>query len=154
MLDLVDIDAVFFYRAKPYSTQTSPTMDNLEHFGDRVRAARKSDKLKQAELAEKVGISRTYLSQIEQGRARNLSLRLAQKLSEKLGIELPQSAQERESEDVDIPPSLAEFAEEEGIPQEDQRMLARIQYRGNKPRDAQQWRVLYSVIQATTKGNE
>ena len=151
MLVLVDVFQVSLYDTKAFPTQMYITMENLEHFGDRVRTARKNEGLKQAELADKVGISRTYLSQIEQGRARNLSLRLAQKLSEKLGIELPQSAQEQNSEAVDIPPSLAEFAKEEGIPEEDQRMLARIQYRGKKPQDAQQWRVLYSVIQATTE---
>jgi len=125
-------------------------MDNLEQFGDRVRAARKAQEMKQAELADKVGISRTYLSQIEQGQARNLSLRLAQGLSEKLGIELPKGGHVEGIEDVEIPSALKEFAEEEGLPEKDQRMLARIQYRGNKPSNAQQWRVLYSVIKATT----
>ena len=129
-------------------------MDNLEQFGDRVRAARKAQEMKQAELADKIGISRTYLSQIEQGRARNLSLRLAQGLSEKLGIELPQRGQVQGTDDVEIPRSLKEFAEEEGIPEKDQRMLARIQYRGKKPSNAQQWRVLYSVIQVTTGDDE
>lgn len=129
-------------------------MDNLEQFGDRVRAARKAQEMKQAELADRVGISRTYLSQIEQGRARNLSFRLAQGLSEKLGIDLPQDGHVEGAEDVKIPAALREFAEEEGLPEKDQRMLARIQYRGKKPSNAQQWRMLYGVIKVTTGNDE
>ena len=127
---------------------------SLENFGDRVREARKKQELKQAELAGRVDISRTYLSQIEQGRARNLSLRLARRLSEAVGIEPPYPAEEMNREVKDIPPSLQEFADEEGLPDKDVRMLANIEYRGKRPQNSQQWRVLYSVIKATAEGSD
>ena len=127
---------------------------SLENFGDRVREARKKQELKQAELAGRVDISRTYLSQIEQGRARNLSLRLARRLSEAVGIEPPYPAEEMNREVKDIPPSLQEFADEEGLPDKDVRMLANIEYRGKRPQNSQQWRVLYSVIKATAEGGD
>ena len=46
-------------------------------FGDILRLHRMNHGLSQHELADRLGISRTYLSQIERGRADNLSWKLA-----------------------------------------------------------------------------
>lgn len=126
---------------------------SLERFGERVRTQRKKDGYSQADLAEKVEISRTYLSQIEQGRAQNLSLRLAQRLSTVLGIESPyqEDDEEQGKDEGDIPQSLREFAEEDDLPPEDVRMLAGIEYRGERPQDPQQWRILYNVIKTASE---
>jgi len=128
---------------------------SLERFGERVRTQRKKDGYSQADLAEKVEISRTYLSQIEQGRAQNLSLRLAQRLSTVLGIESPyqEDDEEEERDEEDIPESLRDFAEEDGLPSEDIRMLAGIEYRGERPQDPQQWRILYNVIKTASESS-
>jgi len=123
----------------------------LEAFGAQVQRWRKSEGLNQAELAEQVGISRTYLSQIEQGRAQNLSFRLASELSELLGIPSPYDESESENRPVDVPKSLREFAEEDDIPEGDVQMLAKIEYRGTRPDSVEKWRMLYSVIQASSK---
>lgn len=125
---------------------------SLERFGENVRAERKKQGYNQEDLAEKVEISRTYLSQIEQGRAQNLSLRLAQRLSTVLGIKSPYKDEEK-SQEEDIPQSLREFAEEDGLPPEDVQMLAGIEYRGERPQDPQQWRILYNVIKTASEGN-
>jgi len=128
---------------------------SLERFGERVRTQRKKDGYSQADLAEKVEISRTYLSQIEQGRAQNLSLRLAQRLSTVLGIKSPyqENDEGKEEEKEDIPQSLRTFAEEDGLPPEDVRMLAGIEYRGERPQDPQQWRILYNVIKTASESS-
>jgi len=128
---------------------------SLERFGERVRTQRKKDGYSQADLAEKVEISRTYLSQIEQGRAQNLSLRLAQRLSTVLGIESPyqEDNEDEEKDEEDIPQSLREFAEEDELPPEDIRMLAGIEYRGERPQDPQQWRILYNVIKTASESS-
>lgn len=117
----------------------------LENFGGRVRAARKREDFRQEDLAKKVGISRTYLSQIEQGRATNLSLRLASALSTTLGIDPPAEDDEAEA----IPPSLKAFAEEEDLPQADVDMLKGLVYRGERPKEKSQWRILYNLIKTT-----
>jgi transcriptional regulator with XRE-family HTH domain len=128
-------------------------MDNpLGHFGLRVQQHRKREGLSQAELADELDISRTYLSQIEQGHALNLSLRLAEKLSERLGITPPASVQAAKQEEEEMPASLKAFADQDDIPEQDVRMLARIQYRGRRPQTAQQWRILYSVIKTASEG--
>jgi transcriptional regulator with XRE-family HTH domain len=128
---------------------------SLDRFGENVRRERKKQEYSQEELAEKVDISRTYLSQIEQGRAQNLSLRLAQRLSTVLGIKSPyqEDEEDEEKDEEDIPQSLREFAEEDGLPPEDIRMLAGIEYRGERPQDPQQWRILYNVIKTASESS-
>jgi transcriptional regulator with XRE-family HTH domain len=122
----------------------------LERFGEAVRSARKKQEYSQEELASAVDVSRTYLSQIEQGRAKNLSLRLAERLSTTLGIESPYQEEGGESLES-IPASLRDFAEQDDIPDGDVRMLARIEYRGQRPQNPQGWRVLYNVIKTTSQ---
>jgi transcriptional regulator with XRE-family HTH domain len=128
---------------------------SLERFGENVRSERKKQGYSQEDLAEKVEISRTYLSQIEQGRAQNLSLRLAQRLSTVLGIKSPyqEDDEDEEKDEEDIPQSLREFAEQDGLPPEDIQMLARIEYRGEKPQDPQEWRILYNVIKTASESS-
>lgn len=46
----------------------------------------------------------------------------------------------------DIPASLREFAEDEGLPDADVQMLASIQFRGEQPRTKERWRYLYTAI--------
>ena len=128
---------------------------SLERFGENVRSERKKQGYSQEDLAEKIEISRTYLSQIEQGRAQNLSLRLAQRLSTVLGIKSPyqEDDEDEEKDEEDIPQSLREFAEQDGLPPEDIQMLARIEYRGEKPQDPQEWRILYNVIKTASESS-
>ncbi|WP_103028108.1 helix-turn-helix domain-containing protein [Salinibacter altiplanensis] len=125
----------------------------LESFGKRVQRERKEQGYSQEELADEVGVSRTYLSQIEQGKAQNLSLRLAQKLGTKLGIESPYQEERSSEGDDNIPESLRKFADEDEIPESDLRMLADIEYRGEQPQRVDQWRIVYNVIKNATEGD-
>jgi len=69
---------------QPYQTEPAPS------------AHREKMGLSQEEAADRIGISRTYLSKIECGNASKVSLRLCRRLAalydctiEELGIELP-----------------------------------------------------------------
>ena len=115
-------------------------------FGKRVREERKALKLSQADLAEEIGISRNYLSQIERGEATNLSWQVKQSLAQKLGILL---TEQNENSSLDnLPKGLEEFAQQEGLQPDDILMLARLEYRGQKPTTAEQWKLLYRVIRS------
>ena len=83
-------------------------MDTNE-FGQAVKARRKEEKMSQQVLAEKVGISRNYLSQIERGQSTNLSWQLRQRLTEVLGLQEEDTAGTTDATD-DVPESLKEFA--------------------------------------------
>ena len=55
-------------------------------FSHRVRERRLADGLSQEDLAERAGISRNYLSQIERGVSTNLSQSVVRRISEALGL--------------------------------------------------------------------
>lgn len=61
----------------------------LENFGKTLKLKRKLSGLSQEELAEKLGIHRTYMSFIERG-MRNPSLLMIFKISRALKINLPE----------------------------------------------------------------
>jgi len=61
----------------------------LKNFGETVRRKRKLAEISQEELAEKLGIHRTYMSFIERG-LRNPSLLMLFKISRALKIKLPE----------------------------------------------------------------
>jgi transcriptional regulator with XRE-family HTH domain len=61
---------------------------SLQQFGRRIRELRLKRRLSQEELAERVGIHRNYMSQIENGR-RNISLLNVIKLARGLQVSLP-----------------------------------------------------------------
>lgn len=116
-----------------------------ENFGQRVREKRQKEGMSQVDLAEKVDISRNYLSQIERGEATNLSWQVKKKLADTLGI--PIGEQLDESAILGrLPTGLKEFADDKGLPEADILMLARLEYRGQKPTTPEQWKVLYNII--------
>jgi transcriptional regulator with XRE-family HTH domain len=56
--------------------------------GIKMRSARKEKKLTQAQLAEKAGISRKTLGQIEAGTVADIGIRKVERVLEVLGLEL------------------------------------------------------------------
>ena len=117
----------------------------LEDFGARVRERRLEKSLTQDQLAERLGVSRTYLSHIEGGRAQNLSFRLATALTAELGIETPATDQVLDS----IPASLQRYADAHGLSPDDVQTLAAVQYRGKRPDTEKDWSILHQVIRLT-----
>jgi transcriptional regulator with XRE-family HTH domain len=116
-------------------------------FGERVRERRMQEGLSQGELARKVDISRNYLSQIERGGATNLSWQLVERLTTILGLK-EEHIEETQVDRANLPPGLAEFAQTANLPEDDIRMLARLQYRGRQPQTQKEWSFLYNVIKA------
>ena len=85
--------------------------------GDRIRTARERRNWTQEQLAEAAGISKGFLSDIENDK-RNISSESALKLADALGISLDylvrgeSGERERERRPVSIPPELSKLAEE------------------------------------------
>lgn len=116
-------------------------------FGQKVRQRRLEEGMSQEKLAQAVGISRNYLSQIERGQATNLSWQLMERLTSVLGLKVEQT---KTLDDMtDFPPSLAEFAASAGLPPDDVLMLAQLKYRGQQPNTPEKWELLYNVIKMT-----
>lgn len=119
----------------------------MHDFGKQVRDRRIQEGWSQEELAQKIGISRNYLSQIERGQSTNLSWQVREQMSSLLGLKA--DGVEEAIEAIDIPPSLAEFAQSAHLPPDDVQMLARLKYRGKQPTTAEKWELLYNVIKMT-----
>ncbi|MBD2326093.1 helix-turn-helix transcriptional regulator [Alkalinema sp. FACHB-956] len=119
----------------------------MEDFGQLVRDRRRQEKLSQEELAQQVGISRNYLSQIERGQATNLSWQLREKISAILGLK--EAPPPTAATEPDWPASLVEFAQAANLPPDDVQMLANLKYRGQQPTTPEKWEFLYNVIKMT-----
>ncbi len=123
-------------------------LNKMDDFSTQVRDRRLKEGLSQQELADRVGISRNYLSQIERGQSVNLSWQLREKLAAILGLhDQPPTPTEGLA---DLPPSLATFAQSANLPPDDVAMLARLKYRGQQPTTPEKWELLYNVIKMTT----
>lgn len=64
---------------------TSPTVDMLHVFGQRVRYLRKLMKLSQEELSFRSGLHRNYISDVENGK-RNVALKAIYQIATGLGV--------------------------------------------------------------------
>lgn len=120
----------------------------MDEFAKRVRDRRIEERLSQQELADQIGISRNYLSQIERGQATNLSWQVREKLSAVLGLKA-EPAPSSTIDATELPPSLVEFANKANLPPDDVVMLARLKYRGQQPTSPEKWELLYNVIKMT-----
>lgn len=69
------------------------------HIGDRIREARKSKNMTLRDLAEKVGVSFVYVSQIERGE-RTLSTNKLREWGEVLEVDLLKEASEKDIEEI------------------------------------------------------
>ena len=119
--------------------------ENIPHtpIGPRIRRLREERGWSLTELAERAGISRSYLYQIERGESTPTQEKIDQ-LAKALGA-LP-SELFGEAPSIDIPDSLHAFAEQAGLGSAEVHMLAQIQYRGRRPNTQEEWRAIYSVI--------
>lgn len=123
----------------------------------RIREAREKAGLNLSELATKAGVSKAYLSQLENNDTKRPSAEIVFKLANALGVTMGQLL-EREvqisEEDVEaLPPSLREFLRDTSIPPEDVHMLAQVRFRGRQPSTADDWRYLYDSIKRSIRDN-
>ena len=124
---------------------------DFSSFGRRIHDRRMGEGWSQEELAQKAGISRTYLSQIERGLATNLSWQVVERLVTALGVRPAEVLGERGNVGS-LPPGLAEFASKANLPTADVEMLAQIRYRGKQPNTPEEWQLLYNAIKITADG--
>jgi transcriptional regulator with XRE-family HTH domain len=127
--------------------------------GDRVKAAREKRNWTQEQLAEIAGISKGFLSDIENDK-RNISSESALKIADALGISLDYllrgetGQRERDREPVRIPPELSQVAEEMGLSYRDtlalleahEAVIARRSAKLLRPPTSDEWRRLYKAI--------
>ncbi|MDE0084286.1 MAG: helix-turn-helix transcriptional regulator [Candidatus Poribacteria bacterium] len=124
--------------------------------GQKIRKLRKEKELSLNKLAENAGISKAYLSQLENDVSKQPSAEILLKIASALGITIadlldqPVRVYAEDFKDEDIPDVLREFIEKReealDIQKEDVRTLMNIRYRGNQPKTVEDWEHILQTI--------
>ncbi len=127
-------------------------MLDLNRLGQNIRFQRKGRGWSLAELESHSKVPKAYLSDLENGRGGKPNIQYLYQIANSLGTTIDalihgSAAEERSKERLDVlPPGLQEFATEADLSEDEIRMLAGLNFRGNRPRDKDSWRAIYDVI--------
>lgn len=119
---------------------------DAKELGRQVLMRRKELNLTQGELAEQAGISRNYISLIERGEARNVSVNVLHELATVLGTTPAELSGQSGWTDTLIPPTLREFALQNDLSFGIVDRLARLPMRGKEPQTVEEWEQLYELV--------
>lgn len=122
--------------------------------GRRLRAARERQDLSLSEVARRAGISKAYLSQLENGESSHPSYDVMGRLAAALATSIPDLTGQPgvwEPVESDAPASLRAFAQKARLPAVDVSMLAKIHFRGKRPDNADDWAHIYETIKRTIR---
>lgn len=144
---------IVYYRVQ---SQYGGTMeDNPRTLGQRLRSTRESQHRSLTEVAERAGISKAYLSQLERDDKKQPGYDVVVRLATALGVSVEQltgrPAVWDPTYEERYPDALRAFAEKAQLPQGDLEMLAHVHYRGRQPRDVDDWAHIYETIRRTIR---
>ncbi len=109
-----------------------------------------------ADLARETNVAKGYLWEILGGKAKRPSAITLYEIARALGTSvadlLAKEVNIDQGELSDIPEPLRELIEAEQIPEEDIRMLASINFRGDQPKTKDDWKFLYESIKRSIRG--
>lgn len=103
-------------------------------------------------LAAQSGVSKGYISTLENAtEPKRPSGKTLYSLAEALGVTVAALlGHELVADPVgDLPPGLQEFATSAKLPSGDVKMLASIQFRGERPQTAERWGFIYNAIRGS-----
>lgn len=133
----------------------NPAID-LRRLGENVRFRRHGKGWALNDLAEKSGIGKAYISDLENGVAGKPNIQYVFAISNALGVTLdellqdaaPKAAdpQKKRRDTRDLPPGLKELQMEMNLSDSEVEMLAQVNFRGNRPKDMEGWRFLLEAI--------
>jgi transcriptional regulator with XRE-family HTH domain len=129
--------------------------------GERIRRYRRDRNLSLNQLADQAGVSKGYLSALENEKSsstksRRPSADTLYAIAKVLGVTMSDLLGRRLliTETTETPESLRKFAEEETLPETDVAMLKAIQFRGEHPRTVERWRYIYTAIRVSESMDE
>jgi transcriptional regulator with XRE-family HTH domain len=132
----------------PGSGPSSGPSSEAQAIGRRIKELRTQQQLSLTELAEEAGVSKSYLSTVENGTGSRPGVAVLHKVAVALGVSLADllGRTVHAAPTTDIPDSLRAFAEERHLPETDVQMLAGIKFRGEAPRTKDNWQFIYDAI--------
>jgi transcriptional regulator with XRE-family HTH domain len=132
---------------------------DLKKLGATVRFLRQGKNWALADLADKSGVSKAYISDVENGVAGkpniqyvfNIAVALDVTLDDLLKDSTAKEQRTRRRPSADLPPGLAELQDElalsgNALSEDDVENLAQVNFRGNRPRDKEGWRFVLQAI--------
>jgi transcriptional regulator with XRE-family HTH domain len=129
---------------------------DLKQLGENVRFRRHGKGWTLNDLAEKSGINKAYISDLENGSAGKPNIQYVFAIANALGVtldELLDNAAPRQADSPrkkrpadDLPPGLKELQMEMKLSDSEVEMLAQVNFRGNRPKDMEGWRFLLEAI--------
>lgn len=132
---------------------------DLERLGRNIRTQRTGRGWSLGDLAEKAGISKAYLSDLENGKGGRPNIQYLLQVASCLETTIEElvkgasTSEETEAQPAGsrpLPAGLREFAQAEKLADEEVEMLAQLHFRGNRPRDAEGWRAVFQVLKAVS----
>lgn len=132
---------------------------NFVQLGQTIRSLRTGKGWSLAQLGDASGVSKAYLSDLENGSAGKPNILYVYQVATALGVtldDLLHGSKAKESRTLnppldEIPASLLELKEELGLTDDDVAMLATVNFRGHRPRDKEGWRFLVQALQMVSQ---
>ncbi|MGA8746445.1 MAG: helix-turn-helix transcriptional regulator [Solirubrobacterales bacterium] len=124
-------------------------MAEVARIGQEIKRRREESERSLSQLADDAGISKGYLWKLEKGDVEaRPSANTLYKISRALGTSMSTLMGKAIliEEPTDLPPSLVEFAEKEGLGERDRAMLAQINFRGKQPERPEDWSFIWNAI--------
>lgn len=144
---------VVYYRVHPL--YAAGVKEEPETFGQRLRSIRESQRRSLTDVADRAGISKAYLSQLERDDKKQPGYDVVVRLATALGVSVEhltgRPAVWDPTYDDRYPEALRAFAEQAQLPQGDIEMLAHVHYRGRQPTDVDDWAHIYETIRRTIR---
>lgn len=132
------------------------TIIDFGRLGHRIRFLRQGKAWSLADLADRSGVSKAYISDLENASAGKPNVQyvfsIAKALDTTLDGLLHESAPERHlsyqrERGRQLPPGLIDLQQELKLTDEDIETLATVNFRGQRPKDKEGWRFLLQTIQ-------
>lgn len=130
------------------------TKIDLEKLGHKIRFLRQGKGWTLSDLAAKTGLSKAYISDLENGSSGKPNIQYIFALAQALGTTLDELLHDttakplaRPKRSSDLPSGLAELQQELNLSDEDVERLATVNFRGHRPRDKEGWRFLLETLQ-------
>lgn len=136
---------------------------DLERLGQNIRFRRTGRGWSLGDLAEKTGLSKAYLSDLENGRGGRPNIQYLMQVAKIFETTIDDlvsgtttkdiAADESSDEEPEIlPQGLREFADRVHLKPDEVQMLAQLHFRGGRPRDAESWSAIFQVLKAVSGG--
>jgi transcriptional regulator with XRE-family HTH domain len=133
---------------------------DLAKLGHHIRYYRKGKGWSLSELAEVAGVSKAYISDVENAAAGKPNIQYIYSLAMALDVSLDQlvdgpNAKKTSSAPrggpAPLPPGLEDLLKDGTLTEDDVEVLAKVNFRGERPKDKDGWRFLLEAIKMSSQ---